>query len=57
MSLRNEQTSKPCPCGRGKIMTGRWQKYNGKVDGKDACHECVIDAAYGRFRNENSSSG
>lgn len=54
--LKNQDISqKPCKCGRGTLYTGpRGKNLNPKVDGKDACEECVLDSIYAKYPSKTN---
>lgn len=39
-----------CPNCDRKMMSGRWAKYNPRLDGKQVCEDCYVEAQIARFR-------
>lgn len=49
--MQQNTLSKPCDCGRGKLMTGDKSKYNARNKaGKQVCIECLMDEIRGTVR-------
>lgn len=42
--MSRENKTKPCPCGRGKLLTGEKSRYNARNKaGTQVCGDCLMD--------------